>query len=285
MGKIRVYDLAKEAGIASKELADKLIALGYNIKSHSSTVDDEVADEIRRKVLGTAETEVIEKRISTKGRATIIRRRAQTVRRVSEPAPAVEIKEEPEIIEKSAEEPVTEKITAKPAKKRIIRKKKEEPAEEKPPEEPVETAPAEVESVEPEVAVTPVSVEPEVIPEEQAEVTAEKTGEEEPKPRVVKRVVPPRKGLAKVIKKAAIQVPSEEPKVSARPARPAKGKGKVSSIAEPLEARGDQVEPNEEARAGKGKKKGKRLVQFRSELEERGERYKKVFGRKQKERK
>ena len=91
MSKIRVYDLAKEAGMASKELADKLIDLGYDIKSHSSTVDDEVADEIRRNVLGTAETEVVEKRISTKGRATIIRRRSQTVRRAPETPPAAAI--------------------------------------------------------------------------------------------------------------------------------------------------------------------------------------------------
>ena len=87
MSKIRVYDLAKEAGMTSKELAEKLIDLGYTIKSHSSTVDAEVADEIRRNVLGTVETEVVEKRISTKGRATIIRRRAQTVRRAPEPPP------------------------------------------------------------------------------------------------------------------------------------------------------------------------------------------------------
>ena len=66
MSKIRVYDLAKEAGIKSTELAEKLIDLGYNIKGHSSSVEDEVADEIRRNVLGTVETEVVEKRISTK---------------------------------------------------------------------------------------------------------------------------------------------------------------------------------------------------------------------------
>src|SRR5210317_153808 len=95
MSKIRVYDLAKEAGMTSKELAEKLIDLGYTIKSHSSTVDAEVADEIRRNVLGTVETEVVEKRISTKGRATIIRRRAQTVRREPEPPPPVEEEGEP----------------------------------------------------------------------------------------------------------------------------------------------------------------------------------------------
>ena len=87
MSKIRVYDLAKEAGIKSTELAEKLIDLGYNIKGHSSSVEDEVADEIRRNVLGTVETEVVEKRICTKGRATIIRRRSQTVRRAAETVP------------------------------------------------------------------------------------------------------------------------------------------------------------------------------------------------------
>ncbi|MFC1843208.1 translation initiation factor IF-2 N-terminal domain-containing protein [Thermodesulfobacteriota bacterium] len=53
MSKIRIYDLAKEAGIKSAELAEKLIDLGYDIKGHSSTVADDVADEIRRNVLGT----------------------------------------------------------------------------------------------------------------------------------------------------------------------------------------------------------------------------------------
>ncbi len=48
MSKIRIYELAKEAGIGSKELADKLIKKGYPIKGHSSTVDEDTAAEIRR---------------------------------------------------------------------------------------------------------------------------------------------------------------------------------------------------------------------------------------------
>src|SRR5210317_1986905 len=36
--KVRVYELAKEAGMKSKELADKLIELGYDIKNFSSAV-------------------------------------------------------------------------------------------------------------------------------------------------------------------------------------------------------------------------------------------------------
>ena len=110
MSKIRIYDLAKEAGIKSAELADKLIDLGYNIKGHSSSVEDEVADEIRRNVLGTVETEVVEKRISTKGHATIIRRRSQTVHRASEetPVPAEEEVAADAPATAAAEEPVEE---------------------------------------------------------------------------------------------------------------------------------------------------------------------------------
>jgi translation initiation factor IF-2 len=282
MSKIRVYDLAKEAGMASKELADKLIELGYSIKSHSSTVEDEVADEIRRNVIGTAETEVVEKRISTKGRATIIRRRSQTVRRAPEVPPPSEEKEEPVTEKKEVAEPAAEKPEGRPAKKKVVRKKKAEVTAEKSSEEPLETAPAAAEAVEAGVRAEPVPAEPEDKPEGQEPVEAEIREEEEPKSKVVKRIVPPRKGLAKVIKKAAIQVPAEEPKAPARPARPAKGKGRKSLIQEPLEFKAGPAEPGEAARAGKGKKKGKRLVQFRSEAEERGDRFKRAFGGKRK---
>jgi len=48
---VRVYELAKEAGIKSTELADKLIELGYDIKGYNSTVDGETAEKIREEVL------------------------------------------------------------------------------------------------------------------------------------------------------------------------------------------------------------------------------------------
>jgi len=50
--KVRVYELAKEAGMKSTELADKLIDLGYDIKGYSSTVDEETAEKIRNEVFG-----------------------------------------------------------------------------------------------------------------------------------------------------------------------------------------------------------------------------------------
>ncbi|MBW2521501.1 MAG: translation initiation factor IF-2 [Deltaproteobacteria bacterium] len=277
MSRIRVYDLAKEAGMASKELADKLIDLGYSIKSHSSTVDDDTADEIRRKVLGTVETEVVEKRISTKGRATIIRRRSQTVRRAPEPVPAAEEEEKTPVEEEAAEPEAVEEPAAKPVKKKVARKKKEEvaaaAAEEEPEPPEVETAGEEAEAApEPEAEMA----EAEEAGEEPA-AGEEKEEEEKPKTRTVKRIVPPRKGLAKVIKKAAIHVPEEKPKPAARPAR-----GKPKMAASP--AKGAPIEPAPEARGGKGKKKGKRLVQFRSETEDRSDRFKKGLGGKRRER-
>ncbi len=82
MSKVRIYELAKEAGLKSKELADKLIELGYPITSHSSTVDDDIAADIRRKVISSTVVEVSEKRIDV-SRPVIVRKKATTVRRRS----------------------------------------------------------------------------------------------------------------------------------------------------------------------------------------------------------
>ncbi len=89
MSKVRVYELAKEAGMSSKALTEKLIELGYEIKGHSSTVDAETADKIRETVLKTVHSEVVEKRIdhdsAPQGGAgrkkTVIRRRSTVIRR------------------------------------------------------------------------------------------------------------------------------------------------------------------------------------------------------------
>ena len=85
MSKVRIYDLAKEAGLKSKELADKLIAMGYPIASHSSSVDDDMAADIRKKLKGEAGAGAAEGRIELKNRKpepvatgkTVIRRRSK----------------------------------------------------------------------------------------------------------------------------------------------------------------------------------------------------------------
>ena len=47
MGKIRVYKLADELEMESKELVNALQELGIEISSHMSTVEEETADLIR----------------------------------------------------------------------------------------------------------------------------------------------------------------------------------------------------------------------------------------------
>ena len=86
MAKIRVYDLAKEFGMKSKDLADRLVELGYPVVSHSSTVEDDMAADIRKKIGGTAVSSAAPVgRIEAKGRAennspwgsTVVRRRSK----------------------------------------------------------------------------------------------------------------------------------------------------------------------------------------------------------------
>jgi len=45
--KIRVYQLAKELGVPSKQLVEELKKLGVDIVSYQSTVDEETADLLR----------------------------------------------------------------------------------------------------------------------------------------------------------------------------------------------------------------------------------------------
>ncbi|MFH0780372.1 MAG: translation initiation factor IF-2 [Pseudomonadota bacterium] len=89
MSKIRVYELAKEAGMSSKALADKLLELGFDIKGHSSSVDDETAESIRNALQKAAHSERVEKRVAGTGdRQTVIRRKATVIRR--RPAAVIE---------------------------------------------------------------------------------------------------------------------------------------------------------------------------------------------------
>ena len=81
MSRVRIYELAKEAGMSSKALADKLIAGGFDIKGHSSTVDDETAEKIRKTMLQDSGTKLVEKRIDASEGGTVIRRRSTIIRR------------------------------------------------------------------------------------------------------------------------------------------------------------------------------------------------------------
>ena len=81
MGRVRIYELAKEVGMSSKALASKLSDMGFDVKGPSSTVDEEAAVKIRASVSKSAETELVEKRISATQGPTVIRRRPTIIRR------------------------------------------------------------------------------------------------------------------------------------------------------------------------------------------------------------
>ena len=236
MAKVRVYELAKESGIESKEMTAKLIEMGYDVKSHSSSLDEHTADQIRIK-LGIIKTKVEEKRILGKGKTTIIRRR----RSIREKKPEV-VPPEPAVIPEAAAEPVPEEVEKKSVKVAKPVKKKEKPASAE--EEPEEKA------VEPEAPV-----EKEEKKKEEEEVVAP-----EPEKKEADRS---KKGLARVIKKSAIYIPPEEekakpkPKPRPKPKKAEAGKGKAAGFG--------GGEP-EAASPAKGKK-GKRFVKFQPEPE------------------
>lgn len=87
MAKVRIYDLAKEFGMKGKDLADRLIAWGYPVVNHSSSIEEEMAADIRRRIAGAAAAAPAPTvgRIEPKGRAensnpwgaTVVRRRSK----------------------------------------------------------------------------------------------------------------------------------------------------------------------------------------------------------------
>ncbi|MBM9536880.1 translation initiation factor IF-2 [Desulfobulbus alkaliphilus] len=86
MSKVRVYELAKEFGLKSKELAEKLIAMGYPVASHSSSVDNDMAADIRRKLKSEGMTGPVDGRVGLRSRPepgtppktrTVVRRRSK----------------------------------------------------------------------------------------------------------------------------------------------------------------------------------------------------------------
>ncbi len=81
MSKVRIYELAKEAGMSSKMLTEKLLENGYDIKGPSSTVEDDIAEKIRKTVLQNLKVEPARKKVVAEEpaapprRTTVIRRR------------------------------------------------------------------------------------------------------------------------------------------------------------------------------------------------------------------
>ena len=287
MSRVRIYELAKEAGLKSKELADKLIAMGYPIKGHSSTVDEDMAAEIRRKVLGQGAVEVTDEHIQMRKRPTTVRRKATTVIRRRSKAQKEAAAKKMEEQEAEASEALRESVAAAGGEENLA---DQVPADEKEaasavaaeaPEalreaagEDKQTAPEPEEVAQPvvetgeedgaadsEAGSSEKAVETEGKADKgQAEATPESESESEtgkPEPAEPKKAQEPKrpKSLAKVVGQVVIQPePARKSRPPRRPSRPRPGGGPVM---EPSVG-GDRG-------AGRGKKKGKRVVAIGSD--------------------
>ncbi len=267
MSRVRIYELAKEAGMASKVLAEKLIELGYDIKGHSSTVDDETAAKIRSSVLQSSDSELVEKRINAekKGGTTVIRRRATTIIRrkkkdLEEDAPEIEdpaeLKvddDEPEAVASSEEEKT---IVKEDAAEEVAAPERAAVEPEKESSEELSSESASQEELETKSAAPTVE---ELIAQKAEKDAAEATAkaaekvEEEKKAAETKAKAeaakPVKKGIARVI--GTIELPKEEPK---RPPR-------KKTSRPPTKKNGPKFQPNQPAAdpaASRDKKKGKR---------------------------
>jgi len=61
MAKIRVYELAKELGITSKDLTKTLESMGVEVKNHMSTIEQDIVDKVMDKLTRTEKAEVVKK--------------------------------------------------------------------------------------------------------------------------------------------------------------------------------------------------------------------------------
>ncbi len=294
--KVRVYELAKEANMDSKVLAAKLIEFGYDIKSYSSSLDEETANEIRSRLLAT-HTEVQEKRIQVKGKSTIIRRRKKAVKNVpvedlklpvapekpeesEKPAIVEEEKQKTSEPEEKIEQPAVVETPVEPVDENTEVTAPEPPVEIEEstpvaevvsaPEEPVQKEEVEVEAVEDKVETAPVTDTAPAQPQSGEDAAPEKEEAVKAKAEPEVKVVKPaqnRQGLARVIKKSAIILPvePERPRPPRKPVNKSKGRPVVKKGRGPLGTSVPPKSPDNNMAGGDKGKKGKRFVKFHHE--------------------
>ena len=48
LGKIKIYELAKELNLTSKELMEKVKEMGIEVKTHMSSIEEDIAKKVRK---------------------------------------------------------------------------------------------------------------------------------------------------------------------------------------------------------------------------------------------
>lgn len=288
MSKVRVYELAKEFGLKSKELAEKLIAMGYPIASHSSSVENDMAADIRRKIKGDTVTGTADGRVGLRSRPeagaapktrTVVRRRSKAEK------DAARIQEEAEALALEVE--AQEQRAAEIQEQEQAQEVEESPLPREPEVVPV---PGETETTEESVTLetpesTATATEP-IGPEEEAadNVTVTDESSEDLGPDDARKpveVVPESgavvadeaarpKPLARIVGRVVIPVPEKKTRTPVkRTGRPVKPAG--------TEAPAPTATTDDSSRAdAKGKKKTKRVVAIKADDDKPGKKTVKV---------
>jgi len=107
MTRIRVHELARELHMENKDLIDKVIKLGFQVKNHMSTLTDTAVLKIRQQFTETKSETVEQKRI---GREVIRRRKKVEMIQEPEEAPDFQAGAEGQVAEAVPEESATQEI-------------------------------------------------------------------------------------------------------------------------------------------------------------------------------
>jgi translation initiation factor IF-2 len=234
MGKIRIYELARELNMTNTELVDRLHEIEYPVKSHMSSVDESELPDIKAKLSGKKKTAKLEeKRIKP---TVIRRRRVKTVKKpeiIEEPSqPDVVVEEASPVAEK---ETAVKKPRAKKANGKAVQKKK-----------PTKKVAAEA----PEEMVAPIET---AAPETAAVAPVEKEAPKAKKPEPVKPVKKKKKETpAKIIKPPPPPKETDPAEVKKTPARP------KPAVRRPIDVRpapSAAQEPSIKDKKKKGRKK------------------------------
>lgn len=94
MAKVRAYKIAEELGIERNEFVAKAKELGVELRSAMASVEEDVADLLRRKLGDNPVVERESLRVETKSGSAVIRRRKKKAAPEPEPTPVVEEPEE-----------------------------------------------------------------------------------------------------------------------------------------------------------------------------------------------
>jgi len=102
-GKVRLYEVAKDLGLANKDLVAKVRALGIEVKNHMSNLDPDDVARVKRALDKERQANLVEERLSS----TVIRRRSKdggVITRAATPAAASPSARAPERPSRDADE-------------------------------------------------------------------------------------------------------------------------------------------------------------------------------------